>query len=560
MAAVAAGLASAFEAPHRTTLVALPPHLLRAPGPLSPARSHSPPPSVLAQLRQPADETRATCRACVIASFASRDALREHFKSDVHLLNLKRQAKHLAPLTADQAEALFASLALSDASDVESLSASASGSSNDDDDDDDDDDASSSSDNDVEAVSNQPLITAATSVPGLCLTVYAAVASTRAELEALAAPQTWAVILYQAGHFAAAVYEGERCVQHRTEHRYVVRKKQGGAQSLQDEKSFKARSAGAMLRRHGEAEMRAAVAATLKAWDFARCQRVFLGVPARARRLFVGPDGGFDKRDPRLRRVPFAINRPTLAETRRVLSRLQSVWLSQPPTPKPTPKPTPPPPPPAPPPQSHKAPEAPEAPAFHALAIHSAARSDDVERIAVLAAESPGDLAAPDEAGSTPLHVALAAGALNAARALLAAGANPTARDFALRLPVHVCADAAARDVLRVHCRDHPTQWDWHKAGVEPASTAEQLEAKRVREKEKRAAAAARKRDAAAREKADAERAREASIRRCAQCSHPIVSAANACEQGGEQFCGPDCMRQRRRSVLAEAAERRMKS
>jgi len=310
-----------------------------------------------------------------------------------------------------------------------------------------------------------------------------------------------------------------------------------------------------MLRRHGEAEMRAAVAATLKAWDFARCQRVFLGVPARARGLFVGAEGGFDKRDPRLRRVPFAINRPTLAETRRVLSRLQSVWLSRPPQPPPSP------------PQLAPARKAPlttttttppptPTPTFHALPLHDAARSDDAARVAQLA--SPADLAAPDEAGSTPLHVALAAGALNAARALLEAGADPTARDFALRLPVHVCADAAARDVLRVHCRDHPAQWDWHKAGVEPAPSAEQLEAKRLREKEKRAAAAARKKDAAARDKADAERAREASIRRCAQCGRPIA-AAEVCEQGGELFCSPDCMRQRRRTVLAEAAERRTK-
>jgi len=45
----------------------------------------------------------------------------------------------------------------------------------------------------------------------------------------------WLIILFNAGHFAAAVFEGSASVLiHKTFHRYIVRAKRGTVQSLND--------------------------------------------------------------------------------------------------------------------------------------------------------------------------------------------------------------------------------------------------------------------------------------------------------------------------------------
>jgi hypothetical protein len=52
------------------------------------------------------------------------------------------------------------------------------------------------------------------------------------------------------GHFAIAIFERDKIIQHKTFHKYIIRAKQGTAQSAHDQKTGgKARSAGANLRR-----------------------------------------------------------------------------------------------------------------------------------------------------------------------------------------------------------------------------------------------------------------------------------------------------------------------
>ena len=44
----------------------------------------------------------------------------------------------------------------------------------------------------------------------------------------------WAVVMLGGGHFAAAVFHGDKAVLHKTFHCYTVRAKQGGGQSSAD--------------------------------------------------------------------------------------------------------------------------------------------------------------------------------------------------------------------------------------------------------------------------------------------------------------------------------------
>ena len=60
----------------------------------------------------------------------------------------------------------------------------------------------------------------------------------------------WCIVMAAGGHFAIALFERDKIIQHKTFHKYVIRAKQGSAQTAHDQKTGgKARSAGANLRR-----------------------------------------------------------------------------------------------------------------------------------------------------------------------------------------------------------------------------------------------------------------------------------------------------------------------
>ena len=60
----------------------------------------------------------------------------------------------------------------------------------------------------------------------------------------------WCIVMAAGGHFAIALFERDKIIQHKTFHKYIIRAKQGSAQSAHDQKTGgKAKSAGANLRR-----------------------------------------------------------------------------------------------------------------------------------------------------------------------------------------------------------------------------------------------------------------------------------------------------------------------
>ena len=124
--------------------------------------------------------------------------------------------------------------------------------------------------------------------------------------------------------------------------RYTVRAKAGGGQSSHDNKSGKAKSAGAMLRRHGEQALREDVAECLRLWTghIQSCSLILISAPKTMRGdLFVeeattgssSAGGGMVlcKDDARIRNVPFMVARPTLDEAKAVYDRCTSVYFNR---------------------------------------------------------------------------------------------------------------------------------------------------------------------------------------------------------------------------------------
>lgn len=189
--------------------------------------------------------------------------------------------------------------------------------------------------------------------------------------------RTWTVILFGGGHFSAVVvglnpYIAPRAASrnrplpeqgsdnevlledrslivlaHKAFHRYTTRRKQGGSQSAQDASGKFAKSAGAQLRRYGEAALADEVRALLamSGWRklIGETEKVYIRANARAARgiLWTWPGAASNeahnasplegpRSDGRLRTIPFSTrNKATVGECLRVFAELSRVKIGR---------------------------------------------------------------------------------------------------------------------------------------------------------------------------------------------------------------------------------------
>ncbi|XP_064648281.1 tRNA endonuclease ANKZF1-like isoform X2 [Lineus longissimus] len=296
--------------------------------------------------KEPKDETvelnlaisdRMSCSFCNV-EFADRDEQVRHYKSDFHRFNLKRRLRGAPPVTEEGFEDI-----------ADNMSSSLSGSDSSSDDEESDQDAENPSvivpavkdDRTEEAKpsSGRTPVVYFKNADGELLSMYRCVLhgkknipETDADLLSLAEssplnPQ-WAVLMVAGGHFAAAIFNSDEITEHKTFHRYTVRAKRGTAQGLRDSQGNAPKSAGASLRRYGEASLIQETQDLLQSWSeqLKKCSVIFLRAPSYNRALFFGhKNPPFDKNDTRVRMIPFATRRPTFNEVKRVHGVLSSV-------------------------------------------------------------------------------------------------------------------------------------------------------------------------------------------------------------------------------------------
>nr|XP_018264714.1 cytoplasmic protein [Kwoniella dejecticola CBS 10117]OBR86872.1 cytoplasmic protein [Kwoniella dejecticola CBS 10117] len=155
------------------------------------------------------------------------------------------------------------------------------------------------------------------------------------------------LLMVAGGHFAGMVVSikprsktekqdvkgaGEvRVLKHKTFHRYTTRKKQGGSQAINDNAKSKAVSAGAMLRRYGEAALQEEIRALMVDWEeeLAASERIFIRASTHGKKSFYGFEGAvLQKNDERFRTFPFPTRRPTLQELLRCWHELTRIKVS----------------------------------------------------------------------------------------------------------------------------------------------------------------------------------------------------------------------------------------
>ncbi|EEB13759.1 conserved hypothetical protein [Pediculus humanus corporis] len=145
-------------------------------------------------------------------------------------------------------------------------------------------------------------------------------------------PQKWMIVMLSGGHFAAAIFDHNNIVCHKTFHSYTVRSKQGNIQSIRDNKSgHHHKSAGASLRRYNEQSLAQHVRKIIIDWAdiIKKCNLIFFRAvgPSNRSVLFGGKNPPILKSDDRLRNIPIPTKRPTFNETKRVYDLLSTIEI-----------------------------------------------------------------------------------------------------------------------------------------------------------------------------------------------------------------------------------------
>uniref|UniRef100_A0A8C2HQB6 Ankyrin repeat and zinc finger peptidyl tRNA hydrolase 1 n=1 Tax=Cyprinus carpio TaxID=7962 RepID=A0A8C2HQB6_CYPCA len=261
------------------------------------------------------------CSACRCA-FESREEQMEHYKLDWHRFNLRQRLEGSSVVTVEEFEKKTGT------GDISSISGSDSDSEDDDEVGPEETDSALDTDQSTRRLSTKAVFQ---NMQGQYLSLYRCLLQNKKDNEEdlvssllkISNNTIWVILMTGGGHFAGAVFKGKEIVQHKTFHRYTVRAKRGTAQGLRDSqnRSHAPKSAGAALRRYND---------LLESWAeyLKEASAIFLRAPSYNKTIFLGGRGApLDKKDQRVRVLPFATRRATFREIQQVFDLLSTVHV-----------------------------------------------------------------------------------------------------------------------------------------------------------------------------------------------------------------------------------------
>ncbi|KAI9016929.1 hypothetical protein BC832DRAFT_588221 [Gaertneriomyces semiglobifer] len=443
-----------------------------------------------------------SCSLCGGLLFPNVEDMKTHYKSDWHRYNIKRQIRSQKAVTEDEFEEL-AEVSSIEASDTEH------------------------EDTDVTAhgtpKAGSPLAILSVPDANKAILVYKQVLGTKQQFSRMSddvgflvdnvrkhqvagkRETYWTLLMLGAGHFAGTVIDCRtgKALVHKTFHRYTTRRKQGGAQSANDQSKGAANSAGAGLRRYNEQALHKEVRELLTSWkDYIdKSDLIFVRAPGASRKtLFF--DDGIDQQDERVRSFPFTTRRPTFGELQRCFAELSTLRVrpldellnEESAEVKP-----------------QKALPKQSTPKVRSSAIKEQASDETIEEFplssemkkvidlckrgkpeplkSVLQAHRELDLTVrlPEDMGTSLLHIATSGGSTEIVDLLLSMGLDPTvATDKKKLRPYELATSKDVRDTFRRFVYRNPNKWDWKESRIPGPLTPEMEQQQKEKEAAKK--------------------------------------------------------------------------
>ena len=146
--------------------------------------------------------------------------------------------------------------------------------------------------------------------------------------EGLFKPKTTCIMMYQGGDFSFAIYKNNKEILHKSEHKYVVRKKAGGKQSNKD-KTKTIKSIGSQIRRANETVLMDKIRKHILSQKnlLSQCEKIFINAPGTNINLITE---SFDKagiNKQKLISMNLASQKAKYQEVKRCFEQLSSTYI-----------------------------------------------------------------------------------------------------------------------------------------------------------------------------------------------------------------------------------------
>ena len=138
----------------------------------------------------------------------------------------------------------------------------------------------------------------------------------------------WAIILCGGGYFSYALYLRDKELDHKSDHKYVVRKKAGVRQVVKD-KGKKIISVGAQIRRANEKKHQENIEMILRLNenDIDKCDCIFIQAPGFNKGILIGENKPLNKYKKKLYNLPFNLPKANYTNICFAFKKLTSAYL-----------------------------------------------------------------------------------------------------------------------------------------------------------------------------------------------------------------------------------------
>eukprot|EP00340_Litonotus_pictus_P009028 CAMPEP_0170519462 /NCGR_PEP_ID=MMETSP0209-20121228/4867_1 /TAXON_ID=665100 ORGANISM="Litonotus pictus, Strain P1" /NCGR_SAMPLE_ID=MMETSP0209 /ASSEMBLY_ACC=CAM_ASM_000301 /LENGTH=350 /DNA_ID=CAMNT_0010805347 /DNA_START=207 /DNA_END=1259 /DNA_ORIENTATION=- len=142
----------------------------------------------------------------------------------------------------------------------------------------------------------------------------------------------WGIILCQGGYFSCGFFNKDKLLEHKSDHKYVIRKKAGQRQIVKDSKKSNKNSIGAQIRRENEKKHQENIECILKVNEelLGKSDVIFLYAPGLNKNILVGGnEKALFSYKKKIVSIPFHVSRANYSHLMEVYNKLTSVVLEE---------------------------------------------------------------------------------------------------------------------------------------------------------------------------------------------------------------------------------------